>query len=133
MFARGGSMMIKIEFKSKTPIYKQLRKQIIEGIASGDLQPGESMPSVRQMAEDIGINLHTVNKTYQILKNQGYLISHRRKKVVVNSREKMIDPDYKRQLEKKLRPIIAESICQGVEQKEFKNIVSNLYDEIQKE
>ena len=126
-------MMIKIEFKSKTPIYKQLRKQIIEGIASGELQPGESMPSVRQLAEDIGINLHTVNKTYQILKNQGYLVSHRRKKVVVNSREEMTDENYKEQVREKIRPIIAESICRGVENKEFKEIVSNLYDDIQKE
>lgn len=126
-------MMIKIEFKSKTPIYKQLWKQIIEGIASGELQPGESMPSVRQLAEDIGINLHTVNKTYQILKNQGYLVSHRRKKVVVNSREEMTDENYKEQIREKIRPIIAESICRGVEHKEFKEIASNLYDDIQKE
>lgn len=126
-------MMIKIEFKSKTPIYKQLWKQIIEGIASGELQPGESMPSVRQLAEDIGINLHTVNKTYQILKNQGYLVSHRRKKVVVNSREEMTDENYKEQIREKIRPIIAESICRGVEHKEFKVIASNLYDDIQKE
>ncbi|MCF7886243.1 MAG: GntR family transcriptional regulator [Candidatus Marinimicrobia bacterium] len=126
-------MLIKIEFESKMPIYKQLKNQIIEGIAKGELKPGESMPSVRKMAEDIGINLHTVNKAYKLLKNEGLLSTHRRKKVVVNSREQMLDPHFAKEAKEKLRPIIAKSYCKGINEEEFKNIVSRIYMEIDKE
>lgn len=125
-------MMIKIEFESKVPIYQQLKNQIIKGIASGELKEGESMPSVRQLAKDIGINLHTVNKTYKILKNEGFLITHRRKKVMVNSRERMIDPDFAKKIKDQLEPIIAKSICKGVERPELQKIVSEVYEQISK-
>jgi GntR family transcriptional regulator len=125
-------MMIKIEFESKVPIYQQLKNQIIKGIASGELKEGESMPSVRQLAKDIGINLHTVNKTYKILKNEGFLITHRRKKVMVNSRERMIDPDFTKEIKDQLEPIIARSICKGVERPELQKIVSEVYEQISK-
>ena len=124
--------MIKIEFESKVPIYQQLKNQIIKGIASGELKEGESMPSVRQLAKDIGINLHTVNKTYKILKNEGFLITHRRKKVMVNSRERMIDPDFAKKIKDQLEPIIAKSICKGVERPELQKIVSEVYEQISK-
>ena len=125
-------MMIKIEFESKVPIYQQLKNQIIKGIASRKLKEGESMPSVRQLAKDIGINLHTVNKTYKILKNEGFLITHRRKKVMVNSRERMIDPDFAKKIKDQLEPIIAKSICKGVERPELQKIVSEVYEQISK-
>ena len=126
-------MLINIKFESNVPIYKQLKNQIIEGIATGQLKPGESLPSVRKMAEDIGINLHTVNKAYKILKNEGLLSTHRRKKVVVNSKEKMLDPDFKKKIKSKIRPIITKSYCKGINEEEFKNIVSRIYMEIDKE
>ncbi|ECV7489956.1 GntR family transcriptional regulator, partial [Salmonella enterica subsp. enterica serovar Muenchen] len=55
-------MIIQLDLQSDVPIYTQLVHQIIEGIASGRLQPGEPLPSVRSLASDIGVNLHTVNK-----------------------------------------------------------------------
>ena len=63
---------IQIDFKSDEPIYMQLRNQIIMGIAVSKLTEGESLPSVRQLADTIGINMHTVNKTYNILKQEGF-------------------------------------------------------------
>ncbi len=57
-------MFIKIDFESEIPIYIQIKDQIIEGIASGYLDEGESLPSVRQFAKDIGVNMHTVKKAY---------------------------------------------------------------------
>lgn len=123
-------MLIKIQFESQIPIYKQLKNQIIEGIAAGELKPGESMPSVRKMAEDIGINLHTVNKTYKILKNEGILSTHRRKKVVVNSLDQMHDSDFIYKVKDHIRPIIAKSICKGIDQEQFNQIASQIYNEI---
>ena len=55
-------VMIEIDFQSDEAIYIQLRNQIILGIATSSLQEGEALPSVRQLADDIGVNMHTVNK-----------------------------------------------------------------------
>ena len=60
-------MLIEIDFSSDEAIYQQLCNQIILGIATSRLSDGEVLPSVRQMADEIGINMHTVNKAYTIL------------------------------------------------------------------
>lgn len=67
-------MVITIDKRSDTPLYLQLRDQVIGGIASGALRPGDALPSVRSLAEDLGINLHTVNKAYATLRDEGYVI-----------------------------------------------------------
>ena len=66
-------MILKIDFDSDIPIYVQIKNQIIEGIAKGEIDKGEELPSVRALAEDIGINMHTVNKAYNMLKDEGYI------------------------------------------------------------
>ena len=72
MKMEGYAMLIKIDFSSDEAIYQQLCNQIILGIATADLEEGQALPSVRQMADDIGINMHTVNKAYSILRQEGY-------------------------------------------------------------
>lgn len=66
-------MIISIDEASTEPLYKQIHDQIIAGIATGELEPGMSLPSVRSLASDLGINLHTVNKAYAILRDEGYV------------------------------------------------------------
>ena len=77
-------MILNLDFNSDVPIYTQIREEIIKAIASGELKINESLPSVRSMAEEVGINLHTVNKSYNILKDEGYINIDRRKGAVVN-------------------------------------------------
>lgn len=67
-------MIIRIDQKSNEPLYLQLRSQIIASIAQGDLEPGDALPSVRSLARDLGINLHTVNKAYAVLRDEGYVV-----------------------------------------------------------
>lgn len=67
-------MVITVDKLSDTPLYLQLRDAVIAGIASGELRPGDALPSVRSLAEDLGINLHTVNKAYATLRDEGYVI-----------------------------------------------------------
>lgn len=66
-------MIIAIDDALPEPLYKQIHDQIIGGIATGELEPGTSLPSVRALASDLGINLHTVNKAYAILRDEGYV------------------------------------------------------------
>jgi GntR family transcriptional regulator len=76
-------MILRIDPSLEQPIYAQLRDQIVLGIAGGQFEPGEQLPSVRRLAADLGINPHTVNKTYQILGDEGYLLTDRRKRAVI--------------------------------------------------
>ena len=71
-------MVICIDEVSEIPIYKQIRNQIVLGISDGRLQPGEQLPTVRALAEEIGINSMTVNKAYALLKQEGYIVTDRR-------------------------------------------------------
>ena len=57
-------MVIEIDFNSDEALYLQLRNQIIMGIATARFHEGDPLPSVRQLADSIGINMHTVNRAY---------------------------------------------------------------------
>lgn len=121
-------MLIKIDFNSETPIYEQLRMQIIEGIARGLLKAGEGLPSVRQLAGDLGINLHTANKAYTQLKADGFIHVHRQKGVVVNPEVRPgVTDEFLAFLEKQLRPLAVEAYCRGMRDKEFRAVVNNIF------
>lgn len=120
-------MFLTVDFKSDIPIYIQLKQQIIEGIASGELKEGESLPSVRQMAEDIGINLHTVNKAYTLLKNDSFILMDRRNGAIINKKEDMIQSEYINKLTEDMTPIVAETFCRGISEKEFLDICKRIF------
>lgn len=120
-------MLLKINFESEMPIYEQLRRQMIIGIASGELEKGEELPSVRQLGGDIGINLHTVNKVYNILKNEGYLAIDRRKGAVVKDILPIVEDDYLDNLNDELKYLIADSKNRGInKEKVFKTMQPNI-------
>ena len=76
-------VIVKIDKMNPTPIYRQLRNEIVTAIATGELRPGDQLPSVRSLAGDLGINLHTVNKAYAILRDEGYVLMRGRAGAVV--------------------------------------------------
>ena len=76
-------MLLSFDFASDVPLYQQLRNQIVLGIASGRLRPGERLPTVRALAEESGVNTMTVSKAYQLLKAEGYLTTDRRSGTVI--------------------------------------------------
>ena len=76
-------MLIEIDFNSDEAIYIQLRNQIIMGIATSTIHEGDTLPSVRQLADNIGINMHTVNKAYNVLRQEGFLQLDRRRGAVI--------------------------------------------------
>jgi GntR family transcriptional regulator len=122
-------MILKIDFHSEIPIYIQLKNQIIQGIAQGDILEGEGLPSVRQLAEDIGINMHTVNKTYNLLKSDGFIKVDRRRGAVVSPEKNNINEEYREQLRQELMPIVAEAHCRGMGEEEFTQICKYIFKE----
>ena len=118
--------MIEIDFNSGEAIYVQLRNQIVLAIATNRLQEGESLPSVRQLADDIGVNMHTVNKAYSILKQEGYLKLDRRRGAVI-----AVESRKREELESLLQDmklIVARGICRGISKEEMIEVVSGIYD-----
>lgn len=122
------AVYINLNFESTEPIYTQLIHQVIAGIAMEEFLPGERLPSVRSLAADIGINLHTVNKAYQQLKQEGFILIHRQRGVVVNpDGVPKADATYKATLRNTLHPLIAESVCRGIDEKEFSRLCTALF------
>jgi DNA-binding transcriptional regulator YhcF (GntR family) len=76
-------MLLKLDFESDIPIYQQIRNQVVVGIASGRLVPGEKLPTIRALADEAGINMMTASKAYQLLKQEGYIRTDRRSGAVV--------------------------------------------------
>lgn len=124
-------MFIQLDFESEIPIYEQLKNELIIGIAKKQLVPGERLPSVRRLASDIGINLHTVNKAYQQLQQEGFLLIHRQKGVVVNPDGPPIASQQDKQnLLETFKPLIARALCRRVTSDEIENIVNSIIHEI---
>lgn len=127
-------MFIEINFESEQPIYSQIVHQIIGGIARRELAEGESLPSVRALAADIGVNLHTVNKAYQQLKQDDYIVIHRRKGVTVNpDGPPVADEVFMEALKSEMMPKIAEAACRNLEKAELLKVVSDLYEDFRRD
>ena len=71
-------MLLRLNFSGDTPVYQQIRDQVVAAIASGELRPGERLPTIRVLAEECGINMMTASKAYQLLKSEGYITTGRR-------------------------------------------------------
>lgn len=120
-------MIIEIDFNSDEAIYVQLCNQIILGIATSQFREGEQLPSVRQLAETIGINMHTVNKAYSILQQEGFVKIDRRRGAVI-----AIDINKLKalsQAESELAVVLARAICKGLNRQDIHGLVDKLYDD----
>jgi DNA-binding transcriptional regulator YhcF (GntR family) len=120
-------MIISIDFNSDEALYIQLCNQIILGIASSDIREGDNLPSVRELADDIGINMHTVNKAYSILKQEGFLKLDRRRGAIIS-----LDIDKYNalmQLKGELNVSLARAICKNVSKEEVHKMVDDIYSQ----
>ncbi len=120
-------MLIEIDFNSDEALYLQLRNQIIMGIATARFREGDSLPSVRQLADAIGINMHTVNKAYTVLKQEGYVKVDRRKGAVI-----AVDVDRMRtlaELKKELQVILAKGSCKNISEEDVHALIEEIYED----
>lgn len=122
-------MIIELDMNSSTPIYVQLRNQIVMGIGRGELKLGESLPTVRQLAQDIGVNTMTVNKAYQILKTEGYIKIDRRHGAIVSDNIDM-DIVFREKLENELELLLAEAAINGMDKNNFLSMCNEIYSKI---
>ena len=120
-------MLIEIDFNSDEAIYVQLCNQIIMGIATSQLQEGENLPSVRQLADTIGINMHTVNKAYTVLRQEGFVSIDRRRGAVI-----AVDVDKARalrEMKENLLVPLAKGSCRNITREEVHALIDEIYEE----
>ena len=120
-------MVIEIDFNSDEAIYVQLMNQIIMGIATSRLQEGDTLPSVRQLADTIGINMHTVNKAYSLLRQEGFVTIDRRRGAII-----ALDVDKIKALEEmkqNLMVALARGCCKIITRAEVHNLIDEIFDE----
>ena len=122
-------MILEIDFNSDEAIYVQLRNQIIMGIACEEFTDGESHPSERQLAQVLGVNMHTVNKASAILREEGYLKLDRRKGAVI-SVETLEKQQELASIQDNLRMLVAEAVCKGVTEDEMNQLVHDMYQKL---
>lgn len=121
--------LLQIDFNSDEAIYVQLRNQIIMGIATSHIHEGDTLPSVRQLADDIGINMHTVNKAYAVLKGEGILsLDRRRGAVVCIDKDKVVALSG---LKDNLRIALAKGCCQEISISEVHDLIDEIFAEYQ--
>ena len=121
-------MYLEIDFNSDEAIYMQLRNQIIIGIATSRFHEGDALPSVRQLADTIGINMHTVNKAYSVLRQEGFIKVDRRRGAVI-----ALDIDKLKAIQEmrdELRVVLAKAKCKQVSREEIHALVDDIYDRI---
>ena len=120
-------MIFTIDFNSDEALYVQLCNQIIMCIANEKIHEGDSLPSVRQLADNIGINMHTVNKAYSVLRQEGHIKLDRRHGAVI-----ALDIDRIKamnELTDELRVVVAKAMCRNISTDDIHELVDDVIAE----
>ena len=121
-------MFLEIDFASEKPIYEQIRRGIIKSLSQNDLQYGETLPSVRQLASDMGVNLHTVNKAYKILEEDGIIVMDRRFGSKIVDKTKDISEIQKKNIKEELDFIIALAKVKNIEKSDLDRLIGDIWE-----
>ena len=109
-------MLLVVEPDGSVPIYQQIRDRIVEAIAAGEQPAGSALPATRQLGVDLGINFHTVNKAYDMLRREG-LVRLNRKSGAVIARDASGAPasaEFAVEWGARLHTLLAEAAAQGM-------------------
>ncbi len=123
-------MLLCLDFESDVPIYMQIRNQIVIGIANGELVDGERLPTIRALSNDLGINMMTASKAYQLLKSEGYIYGDRRSGAVVRKpkAEALKASDLSELAQEHIRLVAAQAKLKGVPMEEFLLLCREIYE-----
>ncbi len=119
-------MILSVDLASEVPIYQQLRDRIMEAIAEGVLTDGSSLPATRDLAADFGINFHTVNKAYDLLRREGLIRLNRKTGAVVSAR--VADPPFPAEWTARARTLLAEAVARGLPAEEVLTTCRSVLD-----
>ena len=126
-------MNLTLDLQSEVPIYQQIRDGVVEEIARGNARRGHALPSIRQLAADFGINFHTVNKAYDLLRQEGVIRVNRKSGAVVarDAADGPPDPAFVRAWRERLFILLAEATVQGVDRQDVLVHCAELLDQFE--
>lgn len=117
-------MLLRLDFSIDTPIYQQIRNQIVRGIAAGELASGQQLPTIRALAADCGVNMMTVSKAYALLKQEGYIETDRRCGTTIRAKSPSALPDAVRE---SLILSLSEAKAAGASESEILALVKEVF------
>ncbi|MFD6069262.1 GntR family transcriptional regulator [Amycolatopsis roodepoortensis] len=123
-------MLLTLDLDSEVPIYQQIRDRIVEAVADGVLAEGSALPSTRQLGADLGINFHTVNKAYDLLRTQGFIRINRKTGAVVrrDASSGPAEDGYADEWQERLRTLLAEAVALGLGPREVTSRCESVLD-----
>ncbi|WP_340681710.1 GntR family transcriptional regulator [Amycolatopsis coloradensis] len=123
-------MLLTLDLDSEVPIYQQIRDRIVEAVADGVLAEGSALPSTRQLGADLGINFHTVNKAYDLLRTQGFIRINRKTGAVVrrDASSGPAEDGYADEWQDRLRTLLAEAVALGLGPREVTSRCESVLD-----
>ncbi|WP_410646579.1 GntR family transcriptional regulator [Amycolatopsis sp. cmx-4-54] len=123
-------MLLTLDLDSEVPIYQQIRDRIVEAVADGVLAEGSALPSTRQLGADLGINFHTVNKAYDLLRTQGFIRINRKTGAVVrrDASSGPAEDGYADEWQERLRTLLAEAVALGLSPREVTSRCGSVLD-----
>src|SRR5262245_14026864 len=126
-------MRFQLNFKSGKPVYLQITDQVKAAVASGAARPGDPLPSIRPLAEDLRVNRNTIAKAYAELESQGVIETAAGKGCFVSGNNSMLRKDARLKL---LTGEIDQAVVQAhhfqVSKAEFIRLAGERYDSFER-
>ena len=126
-------MLLEIDLSNETPIYIQLMYQIKKGILKGHLQPKESLPSVRVLAGDLGVNMHTVNKAYNLLTEEGVLTKNQKGYFLQPIHLRIQTKESKKLMNERMKELMIDALVYDYSKEELADWQKNIIKELEEE
>jgi GntR family transcriptional regulator len=126
-------MILQVNFKSGKPVYLQLVDQVKAAATSGILRPGEALPSIRPLAEELRVNRNTIAKAYDELEAQGVIENIAGKGCFVKENGNPLRKDIRRKiLAQDIDQVVIQSYHLQVPRPEFVELVNERLDDLEK-
>ena len=126
-------MFIQINPELEMPIYEQLTMQIMIGIIRQELQDGDVLPSVRSLAADLGVNMHTVNKSYHALEKKGLIQIIPKSGAIIRTNNGIPTQEEQGRISNSLKPMIVEALVIGMKEKEITGLIQSIIHKLKEE
>lgn len=126
-------MYIQINPDLEMSIYEQLSMQIMIGVIRKDLQDGDMLPSVRSLAADLGVNMHTVNKSYHELEKKGLIQIIPKSGAVIRTTNRKLSEEEKNRTLDSLKPIIVEALVLGMNEEDILSLAQSIIQNLKEE
>lgn len=126
-------MYIQINPELEMPIYEQLTMQIMIGIIRQELQNGDVLPSVRSLAADLGVNMHTVNKSYHALEKKGLIQIIPKSGAIIRTNNGIPTQEEQSRISNSLKPMIVEALVIGMKEKEITGLIQSIIHKLKEE